>query len=235
MGMDLDISHPALYEVIADRLEAMILSDTSQISQKLPSEQQLADRFSVSRPVIREALKLLKERGLISSRQGAPTVITDGSPEVLIRNLNRITCMKNVSSTQIHQIRTSLEILAASLAAENRTDSQLAELEALNRDMRSCGGDMPRRARLDAEFHRSVARMSGNPLLEIISESLAALIEPLIAGALDAAGDADGVMQHDRLISALRCRNAALATELMRTHMLTTIRNYDRATGNIDM
>ena len=59
-----------LYEQVADRLEARILSDPDTLGHKLPSEQALADGFSVSRPVVREALKLLKERRLVSVRNG---------------------------------------------------------------------------------------------------------------------------------------------------------------------
>ena len=59
-----------LYESIANNLEEMILNDSSQIGQKLPSEQTMAANFGVSRNVIREALKILKERQLITLHIG---------------------------------------------------------------------------------------------------------------------------------------------------------------------
>ena len=66
-----------LYEQIADYLEDMILNNkTMQEEKKLPSEQALAVTFGVSRNVVREALKLLKERGLIELRNGTGAYIT---------------------------------------------------------------------------------------------------------------------------------------------------------------
>ena len=69
-GEDFAVSKVNLYEQIADRLETWILANSFEGQKKLPSEQALADEFCVSRNVIREALKLLKERGLVDSRNG---------------------------------------------------------------------------------------------------------------------------------------------------------------------
>ena len=76
-----------LYEQVADRLEQQILSHPDTVGTKLPSEQELAHGFSVSRPVVREALKLLKERQLVTVRNGegvfveqAPIAGQDSSP-----------------------------------------------------------------------------------------------------------------------------------------------------------
>ena len=80
----------AMYEVIADKIEEMILSDEMQASEKLPSEAVLSEKFGVSRPVVREALNTLRERGLIASRQGAASVITEPDADTLLRNFNRI-------------------------------------------------------------------------------------------------------------------------------------------------
>ena len=71
-----------LYEQVADHLEEMILSDDDlKEEDKLPSETALAEQFGVSRNVIRESLKLLKERGLIDSRNGTGSYITKPEAE----------------------------------------------------------------------------------------------------------------------------------------------------------
>lgn len=232
--MDYTIERKALYEIIADRMEEMILSDTTKISQKLPSEQQLADSFGVSRPVIREALKILKERGLISSRQGASSVITDYDTDAFIKSINRITCMKNVSPAQIYQIRTVLEVLSAKLAAENPDKSRLNALKERNRTMEDRwlsreGSEeaIKERARLDAEFHSAVAGMSGNPLLHYMTEALSSLLIPVIEKTICDETAKDGISFHDRIIAAIESGDVDKASALMRDHLMLSIRNYE--------
>ena len=95
--MDYGIERKALYEMIADKLELFIMNDTSKASKKLPSEQYLADSFGVSRPVIREALKILKERGLVEMRQGSATVISEYSAEHFCRTVKRMVQMTTMT------------------------------------------------------------------------------------------------------------------------------------------
>ena len=70
MDINYHISKEVLCDQVADRLEQMILSDKAQVGQKLPSEQALATGFGVSRPVIREALAILRARGLVTVQAG---------------------------------------------------------------------------------------------------------------------------------------------------------------------
>lgn len=232
--MDYTIERKALYEIIADRMEEMILSDTTKISQKLPSEQQLADSFGVSRPVIREALKILKERGLISSRQGASSVITDYDTDTFIKSINRITCMKNVSPAQIYQIRMTLEVLSMKLAAENPDKELVAELKARNRSMEVRWNEaanlreaVSERARLDAEFHSAIAGMSGNPLLQVMMEALASLLIPVIEKTIDEETSKEGISCHDRIIAAIEAGDAEKACDLVQSHLTIALRNYE--------
>lgn len=227
---DYTIEHKALYEIIADKLEFMILSDTTQISQKLPSEQQLADSFGVSRPVIREALKILKERGLIASRQGASSVITDYAMDHFTKSINRIACMKNVTPQQIYQIRTTLEILSVKLAAESQDKHQVEELKRLNRAMEeysSGTAHVKKRAELDVAFHSTISGMSGNPLLQYMTEALSSMLLSVIEKSIDTETAMDGIKFHDKIIVAITEGNAQKACDLMRSHLMLSIRNYE--------
>ena len=72
---DLRVTKKSLYETVADRIEDMILDNSLQQGERLPSEQELATRFGISRNVMRESLKLLKERQLIVQRNGDGTYL----------------------------------------------------------------------------------------------------------------------------------------------------------------
>ena len=122
----------SLCEVIADKLEYAIFNDKTINKGKLPSEMQLANAYGVSRPVIREALKILKARGLIDSRQGAPTTVVEYKVEDLQKNLARISKMKNISSTEVYAVRLALEVASARYAAQNATEEDLFALRKMN-------------------------------------------------------------------------------------------------------
>jgi len=92
-----------LYESIADNLEQMILNDSSQIGHRLPSEQTLAENFGVSRNVVRESLKILKERHLVSLRTGEGAYIEKPDNRSLTELLNRIILLDNVERQAIAQ------------------------------------------------------------------------------------------------------------------------------------
>lgn len=225
--MDYNIERKALYEMVADKLELFILNDTSKKTQKLPSEQYLADSFSVSRPVIREALKILKERGLIASRQGSATVITEYSAEHFAKTMRRMTCMKNITPEEIYQIRAHLEILSAKLAAENASKEETEELRRVNAQIVNSVGDTHERARLDVKFHKTIAKMSGNVLLFVIMEALSELLMPIFEKSADSSTDRTSIALHDKILSAIETGDAESAADLMRTHLMISARNYE--------
>ncbi len=216
----------ALYEVIADKLEEMILGDRTNIEKKLPSEQRLAESFSVSRPVIREALKLLKERGLIESRQGAASVIVEYSPEYLLKSITRFTQTNDTSPEQIHQVRTALELLAVRMASDNATQADILLLKEQNEALAQ-SESVAAHASCDIAFHNTLVKASKNPLLEVIYNALTDLIKPVIEKSTTADTVQDGVFWHEKIITALEKGNREQAVSLMQQHLLLSIRNFE--------
>ncbi len=224
------LDREAVYETIANRLEEMILNDSTQIDQRLPSEQALAVSFGVSRPVIREALKLLKGRGLIAQWQGGRTVICEPGSKQLTDPLNRIVQLKNVDALQIFQIRLALELLSASCAAQKATADDIAALRAIGSEMRAAeqAGDLDRHIQCDLQFHRQIAQISGNPLLCLFIESIGELLREMFRIALHTARTgSDGINYHERLIRTLEMHDPQKAEQVMREHLTLSMRNYE--------
>lgn len=219
-----------LYEIIADKLEEMILNDKARIDKKLPSEQRLAESFSVSRPVIREALKLVKERGLIESRQGAASVIIEYSPEQLFKSITRFTQTQNTRPEEIHQVRTALELLAVRNASDNATADDVAELKRKNKVF-SADNDTDEHANLDIAFHKAIVKAGKNTLLEVIYNALTDFIKPLIIKSCSPTTQADGVFWHERIINAIEKKDTDQAVSLMQQHLLLSIRNFEYYNG----
>lgn len=229
-----EIQREMLYEIIANKLEEMILNDTIQVDQKLPSEQTLAVSFGVSRPVIREALKILKERGLITQRQGASPVICEPGADVLTRTVSRIVQIKDIDPMHVYQVRLNLEMMSIQLACENATGEDIDRLSGINRKMEEFKDNLEKRIAYDIEFHSAIAHSSGNPLLEIFIEAISAeLLRAMIASALTLENASeDGIIYHDKIIDVIRSRDSEKAADLIRMHLMSSFRNFEASNKN---
>lgn len=219
----IDAAH--LYEQVADRLEQEILRNPSAVGAKLPSEQELAHGFSVSRPVIREALKLLKERRLVSVRNGEGVFVEKPDAGALAKMLGRVMTMERVDPRQVHELRLILEPAACQMAAPRVTDGDLDRLRRLIRDMQS--SDPAARVETDFAFHLAVASLSGNALiaymLSAVKDLFCALITPAV---LSPAGSERGIRYHLRIVDALATRDGDAAREAMHAHLTACQGDY---------
>ncbi|HVY62695.1 MAG TPA: FadR/GntR family transcriptional regulator, partial [Planctomycetota bacterium] len=214
-------STPRAYEAIAHELLVLILGGHFAPGDRLPSERQLAARFGVSRPTVREALGALEARGLVATRQGSGTFVADrealqGEPEV----------PSDESPAELMETRLVLEVAVARLAAKRAPlshgalDELRASVEALERT--ATPEAFP--DELDRDFHATVARLTGN-------DHLCSLLEPLW-GALGqelfttlgrrswtAESTARTAVEHRAIYEALRAGDPELAGFAMERHL----------------
>lgn len=225
---ELSISRVNLYEQIADRLEQLILGAEFEEEQKLPSEQALADQFGVSRNVVREALKLLKERGLIDSRNGTGSYVRKPEAENLSDVISRMVAMDNIDITYIYDIRIILETAACRMAAEHATQEQLQEMEALLEGLKDRNISVNDRREKDFAFHVAIAKASGNPLLEILVKAMKNIfIEMIEKGIFVIGGIDDAIRRHSNILQALQERDAAAAEAAMEDHLRFSKKNVE--------
>jgi GntR family transcriptional regulator, transcriptional repressor for pyruvate dehydrogenase complex len=158
----------AVGDVLA-RLKEQIAAGEYKPNARLPSESELCKAFGVSRPVVREALMSLQALGLTTSQPGIGTfVVSDrvGVPLLFGR----------YSPAHVREVRRCIEIPAARLAAERRTDRDVGDIAAIMARM-DYADDPARRNQLDASFHIALARSSGNPLIVKLVEDLRSVLE----------------------------------------------------------
>jgi GntR family transcriptional repressor for pyruvate dehydrogenase complex len=215
-----------LAEQVAEKIEMMILSDDPKLAGKLPSEQALAVSFSVSRTVIREALVILRAKGLIVKSNGVSSQIRK-QPAINLENTFKwIIHLQNVNPQEIYEVRVALEAMAIYLAAEKHTEEDLACLEELVREMEQNNHDLEARTKADLKFHQKIVSMSGNSLLIPISDSLFTLLHDIVYGTLKKIGPSeDSTVMHNRIIEAIRNGDPDTAVEQMRIHLALFIRN----------
>lgn len=164
---------PKTAEVLASRVRKAIIRGELKAGDKLPSEAQLISDFEVSRPTIREAIRILESEGLISVSRGAR-----GGARVNALNSDMITKAAGVAlqargatMVDIYEARALIEPPAARLAAERRPKEAAAALRAQLEVERSLSSG-PARADAIAEFHRILLTECGNIALAVVGKAL---------------------------------------------------------------
>lgn len=210
-----------LYEQIADSLETSIL-ECQEESVKLPTENELAIKFGVSRAVIRESLNILRERGLIVTKVGEGTYTEKPNKEFLYKVFERLIKVNNVSDSDVNAIRLILECGGARLAAERLTPEFISSLEDNLERMKNASDNLEERVNIDIEFHDLIAKQSGNDLLVIFIESINGLVLDYITRRLRQRpdGHSDGIMWHSKLIDLFKNGNPSEVESGMRQHLL---------------
>jgi GntR family transcriptional repressor for pyruvate dehydrogenase complex len=143
-------------ESVRAQIQSAIESGDLKRGEKLPSEKELAALFSVSRPVVREALGSLRAVGLIFSRSGRGSFVARTAPlPILLQG--------RYSLDELHEIRLLLETDGAARAAERRTQDDLETLLATLEKLERCS-DIEEWIRLDVAFHRGLGEATRNQL-----------------------------------------------------------------------
>lgn len=225
---EMKLSKVNLYEMVADKLEEMILNGEVTVGDgKLPSEQSLATSFGVSRPVVREAFMLLKARGLIVQKNGEGSFVCAPPVENLTQTISRMMQSRNIAPEQIFAVRTTLEEMAFTSAAQRITDRELCALREINDSLRTAE-NVESYISFDTRFHVAVAEASGNELLAIFVNSLTSLLLPIFRVTQNASGaDVSGYEYHERLIAALASHDGRRAGECIREHIARSMENYE--------
>lgn len=222
MRFNTPVSKPKLYEIVADKIELEILQNPDQVGQKLPSEQELATGFGVSRTVVREAIKLLEERHLVSVRNGEGVYIEKPQNDALAEVLRRIVLMDSIEPEKIYELRLILEPAACGMAAKNCAGNpeSFARLEELYQDTVEYRYDKEKRVQNDLEFHVEIARLSGNPILLCFVNAVRQMIATLMDTAVSTTDGNDlGVKYHERILEVLKSGDEEEAYHAMESHL----------------
>lgn len=227
---------PSSYaDQVYGRILRDILDGVFRPGVRLPGENELAERFGVSRPIVRDALARLRVDGLVEARRGSGTyVLSRPSP-----SLPELADLKDVSRfLRYQELRFYVEGQAAALAAERRTERQLAAIveahETFAREV-SQGSFQPES---DRRFHLAICEATGNEFfgsaLEGPDVSLTSFMN--VSLALTRSGSqarARRVLaEHGEIVEAIRTKDAVWARVAMETHILQARRRM--TDGTID-
>jgi GntR family transcriptional regulator, transcriptional repressor for pyruvate dehydrogenase complex len=215
-------SRLALADQVAQELASGSLAD----GDRLPSERDLAVRWGVSRPVVREVLRSLEERGLIVVSPGRGAFVREPTATDVVRPLDSLIRRRQATPRDLVEARTMIEPRAAALAAER---AEPADLDAMSRALTAFNDSaaLLDRARWDLAFHAAVVRGSHNPVIETLFASIATLTLELMLRSLgDPSVSREGVPLHQEVFDAIRDRDPDRARDAMSGHLLVAVRLY---------
>ena len=220
-----------LSQKIERRIEAAIRDKKLPVGSKLPTERELCESFGVSRTALREALRRLSARGLVEITKGSGMYVTGLKIDDAIKNLNLYYDMqfdRNLIA-QIIEVRRLFEPEIARLAAKQRLQHDLSELQDNIEKFKECNPDnIQLEADLDNKFHLTIALATHNPIVQISMEPIYSLL-PRMRNLIYAnvEGEKDVTLDyHIRIFNAINTQNGMEAAQLMAEHLKRTMDIY---------
>ncbi len=175
-----------LADSVVTEIENQILDGALRPGDRIPSERKLAEDFGVSRPSIREALQKLVAKGLLITRHGGGTTVTDKLDAPFMDPWQDMVKDHPLLHRDILEFREMLESQAAALAAQRATDVDLARIDKAYATMDAAYASKDLNASIEADvaFHQAIAEASHNVLIGHLTASLMRMIHDHVSNNL---------------------------------------------------
>lgn len=204
-------------KIIEQIVDALLRGDLKP-GDRMPTERDLAARFSVSRTAVRDAVKILAGRGVVDVRHGSGIYIAADEATVLER-LDQVN-LHDALLTDLFVVRKVLETKIASLAADRRTERQVQRLRDNIAEARSQAHDVAAVSQLDAEFHLTLARASRNLVFIKLMLTVLDLLSRSREQTLSVEGRiARSLAEHEHIVAAVADMQSERAGTAMLEHL----------------
>jgi DNA-binding FadR family transcriptional regulator len=220
---------------VLQEIQRLIADEYPAPGSKLPKETELAERFQVSRIVIREAMKILEDRGMVEVRAGRGTLTVAPNPDRVKDSLlwlfrdQPIPTMQEMES--MLELRQVLEETSASLAAVRATPENLEEIRESLKSMEEGASDLASTVEADLRFHRAVMRAAHNPYLEMV-------LDPVMSVFLRQIKVSDSfstaLKMHWQIFENIEGRNPIGARQAVRRLMKRTLEDSRKALAKLE-
>jgi GntR family transcriptional regulator, transcriptional repressor for pyruvate dehydrogenase complex len=213
-------------EEVADAIRAWMFGRALAPGDRLGREEDLAQRFGVSRPTLREALRLLSSAHLVRATKGpGGGIFVAATPEqgIGLSVTDSVASMLSADSIDLEELietRMLLEIPLAGLAAQRATEADIATLRAVLEEAgESAQGDLFHG--LDRRLHGLIAQIAGNRLARAFTDWIGAVLQPPLQQLVEpAVVDSVVVEQHRDIVRAIERGDPTAAERAMREHLV---------------
>jgi GntR family transcriptional repressor for pyruvate dehydrogenase complex len=212
-----------VFEQVALQIEQRILNGELRSGDRLPTERELAEQFHVSRTAVREAMKILAQKGLVDMRPGRGTIVIDGAQLAMQHSIGLVMKLKLGEvggSDNLVEVRAILETEIAALAAARATTDDINAMRDAVEAMDENLDDADAFIKADNSFHEALAQATRNALILILVKSI---VNPLSEQrkqifAVDG-GPQRGQIHHRRILDGIIRRDPEAARSAMRAHL----------------
>src|ERR1051326_2519472 len=207
-----------LYEQIVQQIEDTILKGNLKPGDQLPAERDLAEQFGVSRTAVREAVKALREKGLVEAYTGRGTFVTNGTSNAIRQSLDLMVRIgQPEGAAYLAEVREILEPEIAALAAARAEDQHLGIMREAIKVMDDSLHDAERFIEADLDFHLALAEGAANPIILSLIDSIVGLLREQRLRIFKVVGGPErGQIHHKKILAAVEQHNAENAREAMR-------------------
>ena len=223
-----------LYEQIVQQIEESVLKGTLKPGDQLPAERELAQQLGVSRTAVREAVKTLREKGLVEAYSGRGTFITDGTSQAARQSFDLMVKLGQAEgSPHLAELRLILEPGIAALAAARVQEPEIVALREAVTVMDGAQRDPEAYIEADLDFHLALAEAAANPLILSLIDSIVGLLREQRMRIFNVEGGPQrGQIHHKRILEAIERHDPEMARSAMRSH-LEQVREDSKAPAGI--
>jgi GntR family transcriptional regulator, transcriptional repressor for pyruvate dehydrogenase complex len=227
------IQKASFFQAVVYRFEELLRTGVLKPGEKLASEAELARAFQVSRPTLREALKALNLLGLLVSRTGDGTYVTEDSRNLFKTAIYFSTFLSAVDFLGLIEARIAIEPFLAELAAQRATKVELEQMKRHLHKMGGAVGQMQQYLENEIAFHDEITKAARSAVLQGIMISLRDL---LLEGRTKITADQTGKRNfnfHVRIFEAIRDHDPTLAHRRMLEHLQDSRKRYEQFYQNL--
>jgi len=212
---------------VFEQMKSLILSGEWAPGIRLPSENNLATLFGVSRITIRQSIHRLVALGLAETHPGEGTNIRTLSPGHCISGLVSVAYLNNDNLPAVLEFRKAIESYTAELAAKKATADDIVLLETILTGMEQIKGNLEGFSEADYRFHYELAVISGNPLILESFNLIAELFRPAMKTIAKKHRNCAGIHYHRSILDKIISKDADGCRILMTEHIDNTYAGVD--------
>lgn len=218
-----------LSDDIVRQVENLILAEELGVGDVLPPERELAVQLEVSRNILREAISMLVQKGLLEVRPGSGTFVARPSAEFLRDSLVFFVRFHDSGLYDLIEARYALEVQIADLAAQRATEEDLQFIDDCLHKLEATVGDPERYIEADICFHSALAKAARNEILQLLLDSIRGALRENIRILLQHHPTAveEAMRSHRRIARTVREHSAEKARAAMREHLESVKRHLE--------
>lgn len=228
MGWDMITRKVNTSEIVYKVIEEKILNQEWTSGMKITSENQLAKELGVSRISVREAIEKMVALNILTKKQGDGTFVNELSSSMYLNSLLPMMLLEEDNILDILEFRKTLEVDSAKLCAVRCSEDVIRDLENSYRSMCDNEGISTQFAYADSDFHMAIARGTGNSIMIKVNSILIELWKFHQKKINEYLGPYGGLVEHKKILEAIKDRDGELAGIYMRRHIERTINEIER-------